>query len=330
MTKDEAALRARLSPEGMAAEPSLSAITRHPWFRPPDVRLHRRSTRDPACTVVLPVHNQERIVGRFLADHLATSVEPHDLVVVFDSCADQSRSAFWASLDALPNQRLCSVAEITTSVPYFETACDNLGFVVADTPVVIECQVDLIMGTHGYDRRLLRALQDERVSTASGRAGHSLRNVYAPPPGVSRETWAAEMKRGEVGLCGRLIETAGFDVADASDTAWFCETVNRGPLAFRRGDLQRLGYLDHENLFLGDDDHDFNFRAWRATGQLPAYVPMKVRSNLEEGSTRKPRDAANQEVFEKLRSRPDRSALRLHEQDYKPYCPPTEFRMPRR
>ncbi|UDF03395.1 hypothetical protein [Asticcacaulis sp. AND118] len=280
-----------------------------PWFTPPKAQVRHFNRVSADYTAIIPIFNQEAIIGRFLKDFFLHSRLPHNIVAIFDCCADESRKAFWAGIETYATAKLGSVIEVITPVPYFETACDNLGFLLADAPRVIEFQPDLILGTPGYDAKMMGVLDDPRVFSASGRCGHSLLNVYGPAAGQDLAEFQAEEAALEIGLTGRKIETDGFDVDDANDTAYFCETVNRGPLAFRLSDLKRLNYFDHANFFLGDDDHDLNLRARQDLALQAAYVPMKVRSNLSEGSTRKPRDPLNADIFAKLNARENASRL---------------------
>jgi GT2 family glycosyltransferase len=327
--KDLEHIRSLLSAEGIAREKCLSSLLDLPWFIPPIVEGRRLNDKAPHYTMVVPIFNQEQIILRFFREHFAHCDLPHDLIVIFDCCSDDSRNAFRQTLGELNAPQLCSIVEIVTSVPYFETACDNIGFIIADTEEIIEFQPDLILGTTGYDARLLAVLRQKGVFSVSGRCGHSLRAVYREPLWPLSYFYRRKDMATRVGLHGRLIESVGFDVDDTDTTAYFCETVNRGPIAFRQRDLAELGFLDQVNFFLGDDDHDLNLRAWLSKGLLPAYVPIKVRSNLSDGSTRKPRDSLNAEIYAKLLQRPNNSVLKRFERVYKPYCSPTAFHFER-
>lgn len=328
--RTELELASLTSVEAYAAYPTLASQLRLPWFAPP--RIDDRivySTRPAQYTAVLPVFNQQEILGRFAQAHFANAVAQHDVVVIFDCCTDESRATFLQAVREFKTARLSSLLMVSTPVPYFETACDNLGFMLADTPLIIEYQPDLMMATHAYDARLLSALSDPRVFCASGRCGHSLRDAYP----ASRRPWPlAWMRRlrarcDRIGLTGARLEKMGLQVDDTRPIGYLCETVNRGPVAFRSRDLRALGLLDQANFFLGGDDHDLNLRAFLATGMLPAYVPIRVGSKLSDGSTRKPRDALNARIFKSLSERSDHSVLRRFEGFYRPYCRPTPIRL---
>jgi Glycosyltransferases involved in cell wall biogenesis len=313
----------------MHEHPALAPIARHPWFVSPVLsRFEQIKPVDARYTMVVPVFNQEQLIGKFLEAHFAMATLSHDIIAIFDCCSDDSLAAFWKGIADHACPLVSSVTSIVTGVPFFETACDNLGFAAASTDFIIEYQADMLMGTHGYDARMLSGLADERVFCVSGRCGHSLLTVYGQPRWPRSIGYRKAERQARIGLCGSLIEKQGADVDDRQKIGYFSETVNRGPIAFRRADLASLNYLDHANFFLGDDDHDINLRAYLLTGRLPAYIPIKIRSDLAWGSTRKPRDPLNAEIFQKLKARPDTSALGRFKDFYRPYCSPAAFALP--
>jgi len=320
-------IRSILSGSGGSEHVALQDIVKLPWFRRPRLGRIVGGGQKSEYTAIIPIFNQEGIIARFLEHHLGNSSLEHDIVAIFDRCTDDSRLEFWNAIDNQKSGKLRNVVEIITDIPFFETACDNVGFAVADTRFVIELQPDLILDTAGYDERLLRALADDNVFCASGRCGHALADVYGGRTFIEKVRYSVSSRRTRVGLFGEKIESEGASVCDVGDVAFLCETVNRGPLAFRRHDLERLNYFDAENFFLGNDDHDLNLRAWISRGQLPAYVPMKVSSRLQEGSTRKKRDPINAEIFSKLSQRQDNSTLKRFAKFYQPYCKPKAFFM---
>ena len=67
-----------------------------------------------------------------------------------------------------------------------------------------------------------------------------------------------------------------------------------------RSVIDRLGYLDQNQFFLGNDDHDFNFRG-SLVGLRCGYLDIQVKSNPGDGSTRQSRTGLNLEVYEWLK-----------------------------
>jgi glycosyltransferase involved in cell wall biosynthesis len=68
---------------------------------------------------------------------------------------------------------------------------------------------------------------------------------------------------------------------------WLSETVMRGPLLINRIKYYELGGLDERGFFLGHDDHDLSYRAWRDKKWRTGFVPVGFESPLKDGSTRK-------------------------------------------
>jgi hypothetical protein len=65
------------------------------------------------------------------------------------------------------------------------------------------------------------------------------------------------------------------------------DTGNRGPLLLHAARTRLLGYLDEENYWLGDDDHDLNFRAYALNRWVAGFQPIDFDAPLEFGGTRR-------------------------------------------
>jgi len=66
---------------------------------------------------------------------------------------------------------------------------------------------------------------------------------------------------------------------------WIGETVMRGPLIFERSKYLKIGGLNTEAFFLGNDDQEMILRA-RKAGYKVGYSPIRFSSPLSLGSTR--------------------------------------------
>lgn len=304
-----------------------AALGRHPQFHP-----WRKSTRvvydtgmrgSPQVSVILPVYNQERCIEKNLLSLVGCLTLSAELIVVDDGSTDRSLEIIESVISRDFGNGLCRILVLHNQVPIYETACDNLGFINAAAEVCIEVQADMCVVEKGFDIKLVRALQDARVGTASGRGVHMFDLL------VGRSGWAryplqrllARLRGGiGKGLLGRnAFETT--DVSILNGDIFMGETCFRGPWALRSNDLRRLGFLDEDNFFLGNDDHDFNRRLFLLDHRQPVYVPMSVHSNEADGSTRKPREGLNKQVFDYLKANKKGS----HEfwaflKSYSPYC----------
>jgi len=98
------------------------------------------------------------------------------------------------------------------------------------------------------------------------------------------------------------------------------ETVARGPWLLRKTDLEKYNYLDQDNFFLGNDDHDLHRRMYLSESKKVGYVPIDVHSIPEDGSTRKPRSGINQKIYEYLKNnKKGSSEFKRFMNRYRPY-----------
>ena len=145
-------------------------------------------------------------------------------------------------------------------MPIYETACDNLGFALADTEIIVEVQADIQIREPAFDALFLGALGTSPTPAAiSGDADTRSRCSAAAPASIALPPVAARF----VGLCGKTIETPEI-VNPIRGRLFRCETVNRGPWVVLKSDLERRGYLDERHFFQGNDDHDYHRRVFEA------------------------------------------------------------------
>jgi hypothetical protein len=75
-------------------------------------------------------------------------------------------------------------------------------------------------------------------------------------------------------------------------------TCNRGPLVLHTEKLRQLGYMDEQNYFLHNSDHDLFARAYYLHGLKCGYIPIEFKSSINDGSTRKQIDPRVKEINE--------------------------------
>jgi hypothetical protein len=68
-------------------------------------------------------------------------------------------------------------------------------------------------------------------------------------------------------------------------------------LLLDRAKLAELNYLDEENYFLDNSDHDLMARAYLEKQYICGYVPIEFRSPLSFGSTRASKTGTCKEFF---------------------------------
>lgn len=254
---------------------------------------------EPCWTMVIPTFNHAPIVRDVLHAALGHAAQPFDCVVVDDGSDDATIETVRAYFESGAASLVASATILRNPVPVFETACDNLGFALAQTELIVELQADIEIREPGFDLLLQRAMALQPApSAASGRCGHTFAALRR------RRSWQRLLHRVRdpvVGLCGGAIESPDL-VEPLRGRVYRCETVNRGPWALRRSDLERHGYLDERHFFLGSDDHDYHRRLWQAEARRPLYVPMRLYAPLDRGAARRTRTGLNRTVFCELKS----------------------------
>ena len=270
----------------------------HPLRQAPVLVYHATLTAaEPQFTVVMPTFNHESNIHDSLDGAATAASLPFDCIVVDDGSDDgtveRARSFFESHRPRLVNRATI----IRNPVPAFETACDNLGFTLAQTEIIVEVQADIQIRETAFDVLFLRARTISTPPSAiSGRCGHTFRLLGAGLP--FRSLW----RRGaseSIGLCGKAIGTPEL-IQPIKGQVYRCETVNRGPWLVLKSDLERHGYLDERHFFLGNDDHDYHRRLFDAEGRRPIYVPLSLRAPLALGAMRRQRTGINREVFNAL------------------------------
>lgn len=84
------------------------------------------------------------------------------------------------------------------------------------------------------------------------------------------------------------------------DSYWISDTNNRGPWIVKMDTFKQVGILDSQKFFLGNDDHEFNFRC-SLKGYKSGFLPVKIFTRAEDGSTRQKRTGQNQEIYSELK-----------------------------
>lgn len=285
-------------------------------------RFHGTAHDTPSATMVMPIH----FAGSHALENLATAAgiadEPMDVCVVLDRCDSLEAGDVAHAILATPTaRRIRDLLIFESEVDLFETSCDNVGFMSAETEFVIELQSDMRVLESGWDSKLLAPLRRyDQLFATSGRACHSW-GWLASASRASHVSTAIQKVRGRV--TGRYlpeeltvasfwrsdafgaVDVAGFEHATClrslpASSVFLSDSVNRGPLAIRRAPLASLGYLDESAYLLGGDEHDLILRAWQRWRLRSAYVPLLVRSRREDSATAQPRAQSTAELLDQL------------------------------
>lgn len=277
----------------------VNAPSPHARRTTPELLYHATLSRmEPAFTVVTPVFDHSSILQGHMKSVAESASLPFDWIIIDDGSDDGTSETAKRFFESGHCGLASGATIISNRVPIYETACDNVGFTLAETQIIIEIQADIQIREPAFDRLFLQALRTSPAPSAiSGRCGHTF--AFLRRRGNPLRRLFGEERKESVGLCGRSIETP--ERIDAiKGRTYRCETVNRGPWLLLKSDLEKHGYLDERFFFLGNDDHDYHRRLFDAEGRRPLYVPMSLYSPLHLGAARRRRRGVNREVFEML------------------------------
>lgn len=254
---------------------------------------------DIEYSIVIPVYNQSAII----VDNIASALEHmggtslFECIVVFDGCEDDSEQKMIAFFNEHVRKytRLDRVIVVHQPTSIFETAADNMGFLLSRGTYIVEIQADMKVLSYGFNEILAIPCKSfPNVCAVSGRCCHS---------------WKGSVGLGHLGASfgtpGTIPETHRYKF-------FVADTCNRGPLLFDRAKLAELGYLDQQNFYLDNSDHDYMARARTERGWICGYVPIDVYANLQNGSNRKPRNAENCRIMNLLKKRSNGGFLAKH------------------
>ena len=249
---------------------------------------------NPLFSIVIPVHNQERIIEKNLQSVFNNiSNKYFEVILVIDACSDNTKSVLFSFIDKISHPLLTKLLILESNIPLFETSADNLGFYCSRGDYIIEIQADMEITEYGFNMKLLKPFQKlENIIAVSGRCCCDLTIVQ---------------NRG-----GNIIDKLVYGELYASidkEAFYVGETCNRGPLILDRKKLVELQYLDEKNYFLDNSDHDLFVRAYIQKGYICGHISIDFHAPFEDGSTRKPRNELNQKVYNYKKSTCERNGF---------------------
>lgn len=285
---------------GRYFENLFSTPTPHPLRTPPILHTICSHSNTPKVTYVTPIFNSTAVLKKTLPTWINHSANPFDLIVINDASSEEESDDLENFLFAIcRDYKLRDVLLIKNQTPIYETACDNLGFYLARTEYIVEMQADIFVSQFGFDQQLINALDSPtKPSAVSGRSGHPLKWIYSSERHSGDRAFGLYDDRIE-DFSGALVKPL-LDLGQNLEV----ETVNRGPLAFRKIDLKNYGYFDERHFFLGNDEHELLLRMRLREGRYPMYSPMQIHSSLTDGATRRHRSGVNKTIYDLLSHRP--------------------------
>jgi GT2 family glycosyltransferase len=295
----------------------------HPYQIPPHISTSRIRGLKSVVTFIIPVFNQEDIIINTLIGLFASASLPFDLIIIDDGSVDSSLMAIEHFLDTYDINLLQSYTLIHNPVPLFETACDNQGFRQAKTEYIIEVQADVKISEAYFDVKMIDLAHKDMVGTVSGRLIHPFSLLDGNASWRKYPLHKLKTFKDPYYQCAGLMDKtifSGIPINTILSSCYVGETNARGPWLIRKSHLERLGYLDEANFFLGNDDHDFNRRLYQQLGLIAGYVPVCQSTKHEYGSTRKKRFGKNLEIFKYLsNNKKGSTGFMQFMAEYKPY-----------
>jgi glycosyltransferase involved in cell wall biosynthesis len=224
-------------------------------------------------SIVIPVYNQENIIVQNLKSIINNTLENFEIIIILDFCFDNTEINLIKYLDNYINDKpnLIQIKIFKNSnKPLFETKCDNIGFKNSTGKYCLEIQADMEMTELGYNIHLTKPFKLlNNVLAVSGRCAHKL------------------FVHDGFGKLGIDIEKPVSSLNVNKNSFYVLETCNRGPLLLDREKLKELNYLDEDEYFLDNSDHDLMARAFLYKNYICGYVPIDFNAPLCDGSTRK-------------------------------------------
>ena len=258
---------------------------------------------DIVYSIVTPVYNQENIIVEHIKSYIFNTLDNFEIIIILDSCSDNTKDNLLDFISNFKNmnKNFIQIRILETLEPLFETKCDNIGFKISKGKFLLEIQADMKMTEKGYNIHLAKPFKLlDNVIAVSGRCAH---NLY---------------RGGGVGKLGKSIMTEISKLNVNKNTFYTYETCNRGPLLLDRKKVEELGYLDEQNYYLDNSDHDLMARAYIFKKYICGYVPIDFEADLKNGSTRKIKDERNIKKLKELKSKIDSGHINKYRKVWKP------------
>lgn len=223
-------------------------------------------------SIVMPVYNQEQIIVENIKSIITNTLDNFEIIIILDYCFDNTEPNIMDFLESYEN-KINNLIQITIlkneDKPLFETKCDNIGFKQSKGKYCLEIQADMKMTEMGYNLHLTKPFNlYNNVIAVSGRCAHNLFNDNG------------------IGKLGYDIEKSISQINVNKNKFYVFDTCNRGPLLIHKSKLEELNYLDEDNYFLDNSDHDLMARAYIEKQYICGYVPIDFDAPLRLGSTR--------------------------------------------
>lgn len=252
-------------------------------------------------SIIIPTFNKAEIIEQQLRCLLSCITVTAEIILIDDGSIDETSTV------ALNLLSKCNYPYtiLRTKFPIYETACDCVGLEISSGYYICELQSDIFLNDIGFDRKLIDSLEANEFCSVSGRCGHSWAYMFTLRQKIIAFLFG-NLKFKDIFSFGYIIGRGGMDAFDNKVIldcfSYTTDTNNRGPWMTSKKVISVIGFLNEKDFFLGNDDHDFNWRGAKK-GYKAGYVNVNFNSNFEDGSTRqKKREGVNLDVYNWLQN----------------------------
>ena len=229
---------------------------------------------DNMHSIILTIHNQEKIISKVIKSILKFTAQPYELVVVFDGCTDKSEKK---SLRILERQNKLMYKVLYTP-DVFETKANNVGIKSAEGEKLIIIQDDMIVNEKNWNHNLEKPFNNYNdVFSVTAHTAHNFK-----------------LKESEEGLeYGEYYMLTFPDAAGwknspklTRDKFYIRQSSNRGPLMINHEIMKAENYFDEIYAPQTYDEHDLNLRVRKKYGFVSGFYPVEFVSDYKWGTTR--------------------------------------------
>lgn len=234
---------------------------------------------DITYSVIVPIYNQEDIVEKNINSIIKFTKGNFELIIILDFCFDDTENILINMLNNYKNDK-SYFAGIKIfkqeEYPIFEASCDNVGFKNSNGRFCLEIQSDMEMVQDGYNLHLSKPFNLlDNIIAVGGRLCCSV--THCPP----------NFKYTNV---IQLLPNLNNNVENKSinkNTFYVYDTVARGPILFDKKKLIEMDYIDENNFYQENSDHELMIRAYLEKQYICGYVPITFKAPVKDGTGRK-------------------------------------------
>lgn len=228
-------------------------------------------------SIVLTIHNKEKIIKKILMGIVRNTPQPYELIIIFDGCTDKSEQIVKGYFGSIFRKKIQVTYLYADNV--FETKANNLGLKKCTGDLVTIIQDDILINEKNWNINLSKPfIKYSDIFSVTAHTSHNLE--YHPPN--------ADQKHGNYYML-QFPDAIGFRTHKSKPSRNIFHirlTSNRGPLMISNHYLEKLNYLDESYSPQTWDDHDLNIRARINFNLVTGFYPVEFISDLRWGSTR--------------------------------------------